>query len=427
MRCPAGVLTIFAITVSVPCASAQDWPQYHGPSHNRTVAGKIRDQAWPETGPRVAWRVKTNRGFSSVVVAHQRAFTLVTRDGKETCLALAVSDGDELWATPVGRAKYDGGGDAGARGNDGGDGPRSTPSIDDDRVYVFDAQLGLHCLAASDGKPMWEQDLLADFAGRNIPWQNAASPLVDGAAVFVAGGGPGESLIAFDKKSGDVLWKDYDERMTHATPIVATLHGVRQIIFYVRKGLIAVAPKTGKTLWRVDYPYRTSTAASPVVDGNVVYCSAGYGVGAAAFEIAKDDAGFAVKLLWRKPNRLMNHWSTPVAKDGYLYGMFSFKKYGKGPFLCVDIRTGKTQWSVPGFGPGNCILVGNDLLALSDKGELVVAAAKPDAYEELARADILRGKCWSTPVYADGQIYARSTVEAVRVDVSGGATDEPKK
>ncbi|MGV3533706.1 MAG: alcohol dehydrogenase, partial [Chthoniobacteraceae bacterium] len=110
---------------------------------------------------------------------------------------------------------------------------------------------------------------------------------------------------------------------------------------------------------------------------------------------------------------LANHWSTPVVKDGHMYGMFQFKEYGDGPVKCVDIATGDVKWEKAGFGPGNVILAGDKVLALSDKGELVLIAADPAGYKELARADVLDGKCWTTPVLANGRIYARSTKEAV--------------
>ena len=116
----------------------------------------------------------------------------------------------------------------------------------------------------------------------------------------------------------------------------------------------------------------------------------------------------------------MNHWSTPVAKDGYLYGMFSFKKYGKGPLCCVDIRTGETKWSVDGFGPGNCILVGGDLVALSDRGEVVLVEPNPERYGEIARADVLQGKCWSSPAFAEGELFVRSTKEAAKLRLQQG-------
>ncbi|MCA8969993.1 MAG: PQQ-like beta-propeller repeat protein [Planctomycetes bacterium] len=416
--------TLLALTSIASAATAQDWAQYHGPLGNRHAAGRITVRAFEDDAPKLDWTVPTKNGFSSFVVHSGRTFTLES-DGDDECIvARDATTGKDLWRERLGTAKYDGGGNAGTSDNDGGDGPRSTPSCDGERVYAFDARLVLHCFEASSGKLVFRHDLDEEFGGRNIRWQNAASPLVEGDLVFVAGGGPGASLIAFDKKTGEVRWKKHDELITHATPIAATIHGERQVIFYVQKGLVAVDPKTGDVRWRVSYPFRVSSAASPVVDGNLVYVSAGYGVGAATLEILRDGEGgpFETKLLWRKPNKLMNHWSTPVAKDGFLYGMFSFKKYGKGPVCCVDLRTGETKWQEDGFGPGNCILVGDDLLALSDKGELVVIAATPEEYREVTRKDVLRGKCWSTPAWSDGSVYVRSTVEGAKITL-GPATE----
>ncbi len=403
-------------------AAAEDWPQYNGPAHDRTSAEALGRRAWGEAGPPSAWKVRLGTGFSSFAIGGGKAYTLVGErvDGEdsEVCVALDAATGKELWRTPLGPAKYDGGGDAGTDDNSGGDGPRSTPSLAGDAVFVLDGRLVLWALSAATGEELWARDIVADHEGRLITWQSAASPLVDGERVFVAGGGPGESLLAFDKQSGETLWKAGDEMMTHATPVMATLHGVRQVIFLVQSGLVSVAPESGEVLWRAQFPYRTSTAASPVVHGDLVYCSAGYGVGAACFRISKEGERFAAEAIWRQQNRLMNHWSTPVCKDGLLYGMFSFKEYGSGPLKCVDMRTGETRWSVDGFGPGNCIRVGDDLVALSDAGELVLVAATPDSYRELARADVLAGKCWSSPAFSAGRIFVRSTREANCVDLS---------
>ena len=405
-------------TIPGALALRDEWPQFRGPAHDGKSAEELALRAWSKEGPPCVWRVPTPAGYSSLTVADGRAFTLVQRDEREVCVALDVADGRELWAAPLGKAEYDQGGGAGADDNKGGDGPRSTPSHADGRVYVLDAQLGLHCLDAETGKPVWERDVLAEHEGRLIQWQSAASPLVDSGLVFVAGGGEGQSLLALDAKTGEVRWKALDEKMTHATPIAATIQGKRQVIFFVQSGLIAVVPETGAVLWRTEFPYRTSSAASPVVDGELVYASAGYGVGAAAWAIQPGDA-LVPELLWRTPNKLMNHWSTPVVRDGHLYGMFSFKEYGEGPLACVALASGEQRWTQPGFGPGNCILVGSLLVALSDAGEIVLVDPDPAGYQELARADVLAGKCWSTPSFADGQLYLRSTVEAVRLDLSG--------
>ena len=162
----------------------------------------------------------------------------------------------------------------------------------------------------------------------------------------------------------------------------------------------------------------TSTAASPVVCGDVVFCSAGYGVGAGAVKITKNGSNFSATELWRKPNQLINHWSTPVYKDGYLYGMFSFKQYDKGPLKCVKVATGEEVWEQEGFGPGNVILVDGNVLALSDRGQVVLVEGTPQKYNELARAKAVDGKCWSTPVVSGGRLFVRSTKEGACFDVS---------
>jgi outer membrane protein assembly factor BamB len=231
-------------------------------------------------------------------------------------------------------------------------------------------------------------------------------------------------LLALDKNSGKTVWKGQDDKMTHSTPTLATILGVKQLIFFTQRGLVAVAPSTGYVLWRYDFPFKTSTAISPVVCGDIAYCSAGYGVGAGAVKLAKSPTGWTAKEIYRVPGDkpLANHWSTPVFKDGYLYGMFQFKEYGSGPMKCVEAATGKVMWEKEGFGPGNVILADGHLIALSDAGQLVLVEATPKAYTEVARAKVLEGKCWSTPVLSGGRVYVRSTKEGVCLDLNRSGT-----
>src|SRR3954453_3380049 len=167
---------------------SEDWTQYRGPNHDGTSPEQILT-AWPQGGLRQVWKTPLTDGFSGFAVGQGKAFTLTTREAdgakQEVCLALDANTGKELWATPLGIAKYDGGGDRGAPGNDGGDGPRSTPSLDNGHVYTLSARLVLKCLDAATGKEIWANDLMKANAGRNITWQSAASPLIDGDLVFV--------------------------------------------------------------------------------------------------------------------------------------------------------------------------------------------------------------------------------------------------
>ena len=393
---------------------AADWPGYRGPNQDGISPEKL-NLKWDSAKPKVLWKVPLNTGFSSFAVAEGKAFTQVVRvlnnEPREICVALDAATGKELWAADVAVGKgYNGGGP--------GDGPRATPAVSDGVVLVLTPDLVFHALDAQTGKALWTHDLIKEYAAKNIQWNSAASPVVDGDLVFVMGGGAGQSLLAFHKKTGQLVWKAGTEAITHATPVVATILGERQVIFYCQSGLVALSVKDGKALWLFPFKYKTSSASSPVVSGDIVYCSAGYDVGGGACKIAKAGFAFTATPLWQTPGNkeVANHWSTPVCKDGYLYGMFSFKSPGKGPLKCVEIATGAVHWTQPGFGQGNVVLVDGTLLALADNGDLVVVDPTPAAYKETGRIKAVEGKCWSTPAVSNGCIYVRSTQEGACLD-----------
>jgi outer membrane protein assembly factor BamB len=356
---------------------AADWPGYRGATGNG-ISAEILDLNWATTSPKVEWKVPTNTGFSSFSVGGGKAFTQVVRaiNGapREVCVALDAATGKELWASDVAVGSGYGGG-----GN--GDGPRATPAVSEGMVFVLTPDLVLHALNAETGNSVWTHDLIKEYAARNIGWNSAASPVIDGNQVFVMGGGAGQSLLAFNKKNGEVAWKTGTESITHATPVVATILGERQVIFFCQSGLVSLATKDGALLWKFPYNFRTATAASPVVSGNIVYCSAGYGIGGGACKISKEGAGFTAASLWQIPGNaeVANQWSTPVCVNGYLYGMFSHGGQKTGPLKCVEIATGTIKWTQPGFGQGNVIVAGGKILALTDSGDLAVVEPTPDA------------------------------------------------
>jgi outer membrane protein assembly factor BamB len=403
--------------------SSAPWSQYRGPDGDGISQEKIAVKL-PADGPKKLWRAETPDGFSSLAVGKDAAFTVITRriDGAptEVCIALDAASGKELWATPTGSAKYQGGGDSGAPDNSGGDGPRSTPAVSGDRVYVYSADMMLQCLDAATGKPVWKHNIVAEFGEHDGGWKSAASPRVDGNLVFIAGGGAGRSMLAFNKDSGELAWKTGDDGWTHATPVIATIGGVRQVIFMMQSGLVSLDCGTGKQLWTFAFPYRTCTGCSPIVAGDIVVCTAGYDIGGAACKVSKSGEGFKAEELWRVKgnNAVASLWSTPIAKDGFLYGMITFKKFGKGPLKCVDASTGEVKWQQAGFGSGQVLLAGNCLVALSDTGEAVLVDPSPTAYKELARFKAIDGKCWSSPALSDGKLYVRSTKEGACFDLS---------
>lgn len=407
-------LLLLSAAATLPLRAA-DWPCYRGNPSLSGVCTEPLNLNWPASGPKVLWRVPVHNGFSSFAVAEGKAFTLVNRNiggqPREVCLALDAATGKELWIADVAVGTgYKGGGE--------GDGPRSTPTVSAGKVYVFTPDSGLHCLDAATGKPIWKRNIIAEFNGRNIGWNFAASPVVDGDFLFVAGGGAGQSLLAFNKHNGQVIWKTGDEVTTHATPVSTTILGERQVIFFCKSGLVSVRAQDGRLLWKYPYQFKVATAASPVVCGDIVFCTAGYGVGGGACRITKNGNNFTATELYQIPGLkdIPSLWSTPCYKDGFLYGNFSFKSQGRGPLKCVEAATGKIRWEEPGYGDGQVLLVGDKILALTEKGDLVVVAAVPTGHKELKRFKAVTGKCWSTPAISNGRIYVRSTKEAVCLD-----------
>ena len=219
MKTHAVLATLALTTLTL---HALDWPQYRGATLDGKTTEKIA-KPWPAAGPKVLWKAETPGGFSSFTVAGGHAFTLVLREidgaAQETLLALDAKTGKEAWAAALGPVKFDGGGDSGTPENSGGDGPRSTPTSDGAHVFTLSSKLVLQAFEAASGKVAWTKDLIAEHAGQNIKWQSAASPLLEGGMLFVAGGGAGQSLLAIDPKDGKVVWKAFDEKMTHATTV----------------------------------------------------------------------------------------------------------------------------------------------------------------------------------------------------------------
>jgi outer membrane protein assembly factor BamB len=405
---------------SLTRSAAADWPQYRGPNHDGVSTERIRTN-WSAAPPVQLWKVSVGPALSSLAVAGGRVLSQENRSSggqaQEFTVARNADTGAELWAVPLGIADYASGGVPG-----GHDGPRSTPSIDGDRVYVLTSYLRLACLNATNGAIVWSHDLRTEYGGQLIPWENAASPLVVGDLVLVNGNGANERLLAFRKESGQLAWKGQNDAMTHATPVRGTIGGVEQVIFFAQSGLVSVVPGSGEVLWR--YPVRyngTSVAASPVVAGDLVYCSRAYApnAGALVAHVTSGPTGLTATQFWYRTNQLMNHWSTPVQVGGYIYGLF-----GQGGiyFNCVDLSNGREMWpnsGVYGFGYGGLISVDGQLLVLSEGGELVLVAPNPQTYTEVGRFRAFgSGLCWNVPTISNGRIYARSTLEAVALDVA---------
>lgn len=380
---------------------ASDWPQFLGPTRNGVYPTNDLAQSWPKEGPPVLWQKKIGQGFSGPVVANHKLILFHRLADKETIECLDATTGKPLWNYDYPTSYQD---DFGFD-----EGPRATPCIADNRVYTFGAEGMLTCLNFADGKMLWSIDTKKEFGARKGFFGIASSPIVEGNALLVNVGGTEDAgIIAFDKSTGKVLWKTSNDEASYSSPTVATINGTRYGLFLTRSALIGLDPASGKI--HFTYPFRppinaSVTAATPLVIDNLIFISASYDTGGTLLRI-KDGKP---EKIWSAEDVLSNHYATSVYHNGFLYGIDGRTDPGFQPtFRCVDLRTGKVRWQQNDLGAATLTLLGDALLLVTEKGELMRAKVSPDKFTLLARAEALPNHVRAFPAIADGCLYARS-------------------
>jgi outer membrane protein assembly factor BamB len=387
---------------------AGDWPQFLGPQRN----GAIPDD--PGAGAlakaRLLWKKDVGAGFSAPVVASGKVILFHRSGSEEIVECFNASTGDQVW-----RLSYA----TNYRDDFGFDeGPRGTPTVAAGRVYTFGAEGVLHAIDFATGKKLWRVDTHSKFGVRKGFFGAAASPLVDGGMVYVNVGGPnGAGLVAFDANTGNVRWNATNDEAGYSSPIVGTIDGVKSVLCLTRAGLVAVEPATGKV--RFQFPWRSRNnnsvnAAVPIVDGNLIFLSASYGTGATALRVT----GNQVAQLWASDESLSNHYATSVSKAGYVYGFHGRQEYGQS-LRCIELKTGKVQWDLDGYGAGTATLLGDTLLVVRENGEAVMAPASPKAFQPTSKLQVLPKVVRSYPAVSDGRLFVRNETQLAAYALGG--------
>ncbi len=391
-------LVLVLLLLTRQMAQGEDWPQFLGPGRNGVYSGPLAPE-WPKSGPQMVWKIEVGQGFSAPVVARGRVILFHRRENRATVESLDAATGNRIWWTAYQTDYQD---DFGFD-----EGPRATPTVAGDRIYTFGAEGVLQALDFSTGNRIWSVDTRQKFGATKGFFGAACSPLVDDGRVLLNIGGPkGAGIGAFDANTGEVLWTATSDEAGYSAPMVTTIGGERHALFWTRAGLVDADPASGKI--RFEFPWRSRThasvnAAAPIVIGNLVFLSASYGTGAMLLRID----GTSAKQLWASDDALSNHYATSVYRDGYLYGYHGRQEFGQS-FRAIELKSGKVQWNVDGFGAGTVTLAGDRLLLIREGGEAVIAWASPKALRWTARAQLLPGIVRSYPALADGRLYIRN-------------------
>lgn len=386
---------LLAATLS---ATAADWPRWRGPDANGISKETGWSTSWPASGPKQLWTAKVGIGFASFAVILGRVYTVGNTKDTDTIFCFDANTGAEVWKhsypSQLDPKYYEGG-------------PSATPTVDGNRVFTLSKRGVIHCLDAASGKVIWTKNLMDELKAEMPTWGFASSVLIEGNLAIVNVGAAGAAL---DKESGKVIWSSGTDHAGYSTAVPFNAGGEVAVAMAIKQDVIALRVKDGKELWR--FPWKTQydvNAADPILLGNKVFISSGYNRGGGVFDVSTSPP----TNVW--DNRSMrNHMNSCVLWQGHLYGV------DENQLRCLVFATGEVKWTEKSVGKGSLIMADGKLIVLSERGILMVADATPEGFKPISRAQVVSGKCWTTPVLSNGKIYCRNAAgDVVCVDVSG--------
>lgn len=397
-----------------------DWTQWRGPNRDGISRETGLLKSWPEDGPPVAFQSEgLGGGYSSVAVVDGRVFTLGKFGDETRLLAVSAEDGRLLWQTPMGT---------------GGDNPNGTPTVDGDLVYAVSFVGDLICAKVDTGEVVWRKNFSRDFGGQMMSsWGYSESPLVDGDKLIVTPGARDAALAALDKRTGQVLWKTAlpanpgpagQDGAGYSSVVISEARGVKQYVQFVGRGVISAEAETGEFLWGYNrIANGTANIPTPIVSGDLVFCSSGYDDGGSALLRVTGSRGkLAINEVWyKRSNQLQNHHGGMILLGDQVYMGHG---HNNGFPVCFDLATGRDRWR-PGRGAGTgsaAVAYADDRLYFRyENGVMALIEASPSDYFERGRfrIGINNGQSWSLPVIAGGKLYLRDQHQLIVYNIQG--------
>ena len=402
---PAG-LAFAPLIAAAQSSTTSDWPQWRGPDRTGISKESGLLKQWPSGGPRRVWLNNgLGAGYGSISISGDRIFIQSLVGRQSTVASLNRADGKMLWSRVLGPAGS----------NDRGSGPRGTPTVDGDRVYVLSESGDLACLNVKDGTVVWQSNILREFRGGNIQWLISESPLVDGNKLIVTPGGSNAGVVALDKMTGKPIWTSsgLSDEAGYSSVIAADVQGVRTYMTLTSDAAIGVRASDGKLMWKYSrVANRTANIATPVYFDNKVFYSSAYDTGGALLGLAVNGGEVKAQEIYFTRD-MKNHHGGLVLVNGYLYG------YSDSILTCMEFATGKVMWRNRSVGKGALTYADGNLYLLSESNVVGLAAATPTGYEEKGRFEISdQGwPSWAHPVVAGGRLYIRNQGTLTSYDI----------
>ena len=396
---------VIALILSLGCVDVTgsqsdedtEWTQWRGPGRTGVSTDTGLIAPWPASGPPSLWAISgLGAGYGSVAVVGERVLVQGMVGDESVVSSLNRSDGALVWRRGLGLGGY----------NAYGSGPRGTPTVDGDRVYVLTETGDLACLRFLDGSVVWQRNILDDFDGRNPPWLMSESPLVDGDQVIVTPGGQNAGMVALDKMSGETVWvsAELSDQPGYASPVVADVDGVRILMTLTAEAGVGVRRSDGHLMWRYErVANSTANITTPVFHDNKVFYTSAYGKGGALLGLSVEEGEVRAEELYFTRD-LQNHHGGVVLVDGYLYG------FHESILTCIEFSTGEVMWRDRSVGKGSLTYADGHLYVLSESSVMGLVEASPTEYVEKGRfrTPDQSWSSWAHPVVSGGRLYVRN-------------------
>lgn len=387
--------------------TAADWPKFGGPFGDQNVQNQSIRTDWNTNSPKALWRHPVGAGWTSFSIVGELLFTQEQRGEKECVVCYQANTGAQLWVHEDNERFEE---------SAGGPGPRATPTVHDSKLYSLGATGVLNCLNPSSGEVIWSTNIVDDNGGEIIEWALAGSPIIYEDLVLVNPGTSSAFLAAYDRLTGEKKWQGPKARAGYATPLVTEFDGVTQVVMFRAHGVGGYSIETGEELWFFEWTNAIKiTVAQPMIlPDKSLFISAGYGSGSALLDISRSgkDSTWTVKSRWERRNKFKLKFNGGIYRDGYIYGL------DEGVLSCFDIKEGKRTWKKGRFGYGQVLMLDNQqLLILTERGEVVLLDVSPESMTELARFQAIEGKTWNHPVLNRGRLFVRNDREAACYDL----------
>ncbi len=407
-RAGLGIVAAVALTVATSLAAlGGDWPGFLGKDRDGVAHDEKPISPWKgELKP--LWKISLGAGYAGAVVAEGKVFVAHRQGASDFLDCYPARGGERIWRATF-PATYSG-------GYDQDKGPRAAPTVSGGQVFFYTATADLHCVDAKKGETVWSRALGKDHKPKESYFGVGATPLVLEKLVIVPLGGKNVAgLVALDKATGKTNWKAVEDDVSYSSPIFAKVGGKPAIIAAMREKCVGISPDDGKVIFDVPFGDRSLsvTAATPLVEGNQLFLTAEYGIGAAMLDLSKTDA----PAIWENDDSLSCHYNTPIFYKGFLFGTRGREDFRQGDLRCVNAADGKVKWEEKGVGVAHAIRIGEQILLVGVDSKVRLINASPAKFDEVALGSLGDGRMRAAPAYSDGLLIVRASLSPTKSEL----------